>query len=163
VHIRSFSKSHGPDLRLAAMSGPADLLAVLDARRHLGQGWSSRLLQRILMGLLTDPAAVAQVELAGAEYVRRRRLLVDALALRGLEVGGVAGLNVWVPVLDESAAIVRLASQGIGVSAGAPYAVLPERRGHVRVTAGLVADGHDELADQLVAAAQTVGWGARAR
>lgn len=163
LHIRSFSKSHGPDLRLAALSGPAELLQVLEARRHLGQGWSSRLLQRILVALLTDPEAVAQVENARLEYLRRRRLLVDALAVHDVEVGGVEGMNLWIPVQDESAAIVRLASQGIGVSAGAPYAVLPEPGGYVRVTAGLVADGHDQLAEQLTAAAQTVAWGARAR
>jgi DNA-binding transcriptional MocR family regulator len=163
VHIRSFSKSHGPDLRLAALSGSAELLSVLDTRRHLGQGWSSRLLQRILVGLLTDPAAVAQVQNAAAEYIRRRRLLVDALAEREVPVGGAEGMNIWVPVQDEAAAIVRLASQGIGVSAGAPYAVLPEPRGYIRVTSGLVTAGHEELADQIAAAARTIGWGARAR
>ncbi len=163
LHVRSFSKSHGPDLRLAALSGPADLMRALDARRHLGQGWSSRLLQRILVGLLTDPGAVSQVSAAGLEYARRRRLLVDGLAARQVEVGGTEGMNVWVPVQDESAAIIRLASQGIGVSAGAPYAVLPEPRGFIRVTAGLVRDGHDDLAAQVAAAAHTVAWGARAR
>jgi DNA-binding transcriptional MocR family regulator len=54
VHIRSFSKSHGPDLRLAAVSGPPALIHDILARRQLGQGWSSRLLQRILLSLLTD-------------------------------------------------------------------------------------------------------------
>ncbi|HEU4512131.1 MAG TPA: aminotransferase class I/II-fold pyridoxal phosphate-dependent enzyme [Nocardioidaceae bacterium] len=163
LHVRSFSKSHGPDLRLAALSGPADLMRALDARRHLGQGWSSRLLQRILVGLLTDPGAVSQVDEAGREYARRRRLLVDALAARQVEVGGTEGMNIWVPVQDESAAIVRLASQGVGVSAGAPYAVLPEPHGFIRVTAGLVREGHDDLAEQVAAAAHTVAWGARAR
>lgn len=163
LHVRSFSKSHGPDLRLAALSGPADLLRALDARRHLGQGWSSRLLQRILVGLLTDSGAVAQVADAGREYARRRRLLVDGLAQRHLAVGGTEGMNIWVPVQDEAAAIVRLASQGVGVSAGAPYAVLPEPQGFIRVTAGLVRENHDELAEQIAAAAHTVAWGARAR
>jgi DNA-binding transcriptional MocR family regulator len=163
VHVRSFSKSHGPDLRLAAMSGPADLLRAVDARRHLGQGWSSRLLQRILVGLLTHDGAVAQVEVAKAEYARRRRLLVAALAERGVTVGGTEGINIWVPVEDETAAIVRLASQGIGVSGGAPFAVLPGLPGHIRVTAGLVREGHDELAAQIAEAAHTVSWGSRAR
>ncbi len=45
VHIRSFSKSHGPDLRLAALSGPASIVDPLLERRLLGQGWTSRLLQ----------------------------------------------------------------------------------------------------------------------
>lgn len=163
VHIRSYSKSHGPDLRLAALSGPSATMRHLDARRHLGQGWSSRLLQHILAALLTDPKATTQVAEAAVEYARRRALLVQALAARGVEVGGTEGLNIWIPVQDETAAVVRLASLGIGVSAGAPYAVLPEPHGHIRVTAGLVAEGHDELAERLAAAAHTVGWGARAR
>jgi DNA-binding transcriptional MocR family regulator len=163
VHVRSFSKSHGPDLRLAAMSGPADLLRAVAARRHLGQGWSSRLLQRILLGLLTDGRAVAQVEAAKQEYARRRALLVDALERRGVPVGGTEGINIWVPVEDETAAIVRLASQGVGVSAGSPFAVRPGLGGHIRVTAGLVREHHEGLADRIAEAAHTVSWGSRAR
>lgn len=162
VHVRSFSKSHGPDLRLAAVSGSAQLLRTVEARRQLGQGWSSRLLQRILLGLLTRDEAVAQVAAAATEYARRRDLLVTALAAHGVEVGGSEGINVWVPVEDETAAIVRLASQGIGVSAGSPFAVLP-MSGHLRVTVGLVRDHHDELAARIAEAAHTVSWGSRAR
>jgi DNA-binding transcriptional MocR family regulator len=163
VHIRSFSKSHGPDLRLAAMGGPSDLLREVVHRRQLGQGWSSRVLQRVLLSLLTDPTAVADVERARSEYTRRRGALVAALISRGVELVSGDGLNLWVPVNDESAAIVRLARQGIGVTPGTPFKVLPDGGGHVRVTAGLVADGHEELAEKLAAAAHTSSWGLRAR
>ena len=163
IHIRSFSKSHGPDLRLAAMSGPGELLREILHRRQLGQGWSSRLLQRILLSLLTDPAAIAAVDQARDEYTRRRGALVAALTSRDVEVSGGDGLNLWVPVHDESAAIVRLASQGVGVTPGAPFDVLPGGGGHVRVTVGLVADGYDELAEILAAAANTSSWASRAR
>jgi DNA-binding transcriptional MocR family regulator len=159
VPMRSFSKSHGPDLRLAAMSGPGALMDEILARRQLGQGWSSRLVQRILLHLLTDPGSVAEVEHAREVYADRRRLLVEALGRRGVEVGGVEGLNIWVPVLDEPAALVRLATQGIGVAPGAPFLVLPERSGHVRVTAGLVTEDRDVVADALAAAAQLAPWG----
>lgn len=163
VHIRSFSKSHGPDLRLAAMSGPADVLGPLVARRQQGQGWSSRLLQRILHSLLTDAEAVAAVAAARTEYARRRAAVVDALAHHGVPVGGTDGINIWVPVHDESAAVVRLASQGIGVTPGAPFALLPTMQGHIRVTVGLLADHHGEVAEQLAAAATTGAWRAGAR
>ena len=163
IHIRSFSKSHGPDLRLAAMSGPSELVREILHRRQLGQGWSSRLLQRILLSLLTDPAAVAAVDQARDEYTRRRGALVAALTSRDVEVSGGDGLNLWVPVHDEAAAIVRLASQGVGVTPGAPFDVLPGGRGHVRVTVGLVADGYDELAEILAAAANTSSWASRGR
>lgn len=163
IHIRSFSKSHGPDLRLAAMSGPSDLLREIIHRRQLGQGWSSRLLQRVLLSLLTDPTTVADVDRARDEYTRRRDALVAALASCGVQVASGDGLNLWVPVNDESAAIVRLASQGVGVTPGSPFDVLPGGGDHVRVTVGLVADGHEELAQILTAAANTTSWGSRAR
>ncbi|MEO8519195.1 MAG: PLP-dependent aminotransferase family protein [Dermatophilaceae bacterium] len=163
IHIRSFSKSHGPDLRLAAMGGPSDLLREVIHRRELGQGWSSRVLQRVLLNLLTDPTAVADVDRARDEYTRRRAALVAGLTSRGVQVAEGDGLNLWVPVHDESAAIVRLASQGVGVTPGSPFEVIPDGGAHVRVTAGLVSQGHDELAEILAAAANTSPWGSRAR
>ena len=38
VHIRSYSKSHGPDLRLAAVGGAGDVVASVANRRLLGPG-----------------------------------------------------------------------------------------------------------------------------
>ncbi len=137
VHIRSFSKSHGPDLRLAALGGPEDVLTGVRHLRQLGQGWSSRLLQRVLLELLTDERSEAEVAAARAEYGRRRAAFVAALADEGIRTPGSDGLNVWVPVLDEQAALVRLASRGIGVAAGGPFTVLPDTP-HVRVTVGLL-------------------------
>jgi DNA-binding transcriptional MocR family regulator len=163
VHVRSFSKSHGPDLRLAAMSGPEALMADVRHLRQLGQGWSSRLLQRMLLDLLTDDQSRAEVARARDEYARRRQAFVEALAARGVEVGGDDGLNLWVPVYDESAALVRLASRGIGVAPGTPFNVLPDPQGHVRVTVGLVDEGLDPVADEVAAAARTGGWGSRVR
>src|SRR5690606_3468970 len=48
LHIRSYSRSHGPDLRIAALGGPADLVDKVVARRMLGPGWTSRMLQTLL-------------------------------------------------------------------------------------------------------------------
>ncbi len=158
VHIRSFSKSHGPDLRLAAVSGPADVIDPLVERRFLGQSWTSRLLQATLLGLLTSSVSVAQVHTAREEYARRRRLVVDALATAGVVVGGADGLNIWLPVRDEAAASIRLASQGIGAAAGGPFSVLPTGTAHLRVTVGLVRAEHDRVAAQLAEAALVEGW-----
>lgn len=152
LHVRSFSKSHGPDLRLAAVSGPSALIAELTARRHLGQGWSSRLLQRILLHLLTDPRTIDQLDHARREYARRRSAAVQRLAEHGIRVAGSDGLNLWVPVDDENAAVVRLASQGVGVAPGAPFAVLPDQQRHVRVTVGLLGTEEQSVIDQIAAA-----------
>ena len=163
VHVRSFAKSHGPDLRLAALSAPPLLLDRLLAARRLGQGWTSRLLQQVLIGLLTQERSTSAVATARAEYQRRRRAVVAALAERGVDVIGDDGINLWLPVVDETAAVVRLASRGIGVAQGSPFWV-DGGPPHVRVTSGLV-DGDAaavmRLADELAAASRVGGWSAR--
>ena len=58
------------------------------------------------------PRRWSEVAAAGRTYAARRAAFVAALAGRGVEVAGTEGLNVWVPVQDETAAVVRLASQG---------------------------------------------------
>lgn len=155
VHIRSYSKSHGPDLRLAAMSGPADLIASVQHLRQLGQGWSSRLLQRILANLLEDPAARTKVEAATREYAWRRTEFTAVLADAGIPTMGSDGLNVWVPVHDETAAAMRLAAHGIAVAPGRPFGIGANGQPHVRVTTGLITTGVTEIAELVVLAART--------
>jgi DNA-binding transcriptional MocR family regulator len=152
VHIRSFSKSHGPDLRLAAVGGPSSILDAVLERRLLGQGWTSRLLQHLLLDLLTDASTVDFVARARSEYARRRRLITEPLRAAGIAVDGADGINLWLPVADEPAALVALAADGIGAAAGAAFQ-LGAADPHLRVTIGLVADGHDEVAQSLVHAA----------
>lgn len=160
VHVRSFSKSHGPDLRLAAMGGPADVISAVRARRGLGQGWSSRLLQRVLMSLLTDPHAHREVQAARETYARRRNALVAALDCRGVHVGGTDGINIWIPVADEATALVQLAAEGVVVAPGRAFILLPEYPDHIRVTAGLVPEEDAEaIADILATAALSCRWG----
>lgn len=156
IHVRSFSKSHGPDLRLAAMSGHADAVQQMTARRQLGQGWTSRLLQQILLHLLTDKPAIKKIAHARQAYRHRRETMVTALATRGVRVGGVDGLNIWVPVANETAALVHLASQGIGVAAGEPFTLSGNQGAHIRVTISCVTDAHENLATIIADAATAV-------
>lgn len=153
VHIRSFSKSHGPDLRLAAMSGPPSVMVCLTERRHLGQGWTSRLLQSLLADLLTGTSASAQVDAARREYARRRAAMVERLAQRGVELAPGEGLNLWLPVADETAALVSLAARGIAAAAGRPFVVGNAMGPHLRLTVGLVAHDADAVADAVADAA----------
>jgi DNA-binding transcriptional MocR family regulator len=157
VHVRSFSKSHGPDLRLAAVSGPATVLDPIQERRLLGQGWTSRLLQHLLLTLLTEPSSIAAVSAARDEYARRRRLITSGLATAGIELPPGEGLNVWLPVADEQAALLSLASAGIGAAAGTAFMVGTGAAPHLRVTVGLVAADHAEVAERLVEASRAAG------
>lgn len=159
LHVRSYSKSHGPDLRIAALGGPHRLVAPIIERRFLGQGWTSRLLQRLLVALLTEPAAVATVAAARLEYARRRAAAVQRLAAAGIPVPGTDGLNIWVPVADETAALLLLATHGIGASSGRPFTVdapgpVSPARPHVRITVGSAQGDIGALAEVIAAAAR---------
>lgn len=149
VHIRGFSKSHGPDLRLAALGGAGEIVERVVQRRMLGPVWSSRLLQAVLLDLLTDPASVAAVGAARSEYAARRRRLTAALAARGVPVSGQDGINLWIEVHDESAALLTLAVHGVTAAPGSPFLTAPLPADHIRVTCATVVDDVDQLADLI--------------
>jgi DNA-binding transcriptional MocR family regulator len=154
VRVHSFSKSHGPDLRLAALGGPARIVEPLVARRHLGASWSSRLLQEVLVGMLTDPTSVAAVARAREVYAERRAALQQALVERHVASTGWDGINLWVEVGQEREAMVVLAAQGIGVAPGSPFLVAPVGGDHVRVTTSVLPVEHvPAVADALAEAA----------
>ena len=169
VHVRSYSKSHGPDLRIAAVGGPASVLDGLVARRMLGPGWTSRLLQHVLVDLLTDSSAIEAVAHARRVYHARRRALRDALAGHGIAIDPGDGINVWLPVHDERTALVRLEAAGIRVAPGTPFSAssdpgaasagLEESSSagptghHVRITVGLLGAEVEDVARALALAA----------
>jgi DNA-binding transcriptional MocR family regulator len=154
VHVRGYSASHGPELRIAALGGSAELVEMLVQRRHLVQGWTSRLLQLLLLDLLTDAESIRQVTAARNEYANRRRTLVDELAKRGVEVKGTDGRYVWLPVESEATALVSLTSRSIGVAPGTPFAVRPTLEPHLCVTSSLLPVEHTaEIAEALAEAA----------
>ncbi|MCU1414683.1 MAG: aminotransferase class I/II-fold pyridoxal phosphate-dependent enzyme [Microbacteriaceae bacterium] len=153
LHIRSFSKSHGPDLRIAGVGGPTELVERLVARRILGPGWTSRMLQTMLHDLLTDRVSVQEVAHARDTYHSRQLRLSEALLAHGVALPAGDGINTWLPVADERAAIVHLAAAGIRAAAGTPFQA-GAGPGFVRVTVGLVRDDFDSVAENLASAAR---------
>ncbi|WP_148615290.1 aminotransferase class I/II-fold pyridoxal phosphate-dependent enzyme [Nocardioides rubriscoriae] len=154
VHVRSYSKTHGPDLRLAALGGPSDLVDALVARRMLGPAWTSRMLQTILLDLLTTSRSMDEVAEARRQYYGRQQAVVAALAAHGVDVATPDGLNLWLPVRDERSAVLHLAAHGIRVAAGTPFLAAGTTGDFVRVTSGLVpAEQADEVASALAEAA----------
>ena len=144
VHIRSFSKSHGPDLRLAAIGGAGNVVSAVANRRLLGPGWSSRILQAVLVGLLVDPATATTLDRARTEYARRRQLVVDVLAEHGVPTAAGDGINLWMRVADERSALITLAAQGVGAAPGEPFMVRPDADS-LRLTVGLLDGSVDEI------------------
>jgi DNA-binding transcriptional MocR family regulator len=123
AHVRSVSKSLGPDLRLAVVAGDEATIARVAGRQALGTGWVSYQLQEIVADLWSD---AAPVEHAARIYASRRRALQDALAAHGIVATGRSGLTSWIPVADEDRIASGLASAG--------WAVAPGRR--FRIAAG---------------------------
>ncbi|MEX1079965.1 MAG: aminotransferase class I/II-fold pyridoxal phosphate-dependent enzyme [Homoserinimonas sp.] len=160
LHIRSYSKSHGPDLRIAALGGPADLIDRVVARRMLGPGWTSRMLQTILHDLLSNRASVTEVAEARRSYATRQKALADALNDLGLPVRQADGINAWLPVTDEQSAIVELAASGIRVAGGSPFFAVDSPEAFIRVTAGAVPDDVLPVAEALASAARAGAPGA---
>ncbi|MGH9135533.1 MAG: PLP-dependent aminotransferase family protein [Acidimicrobiales bacterium] len=158
VHIRSFSKSHGPDLRLGAVGGAGNVVRAVENRRLLGPGWSSRILQSVLLDLLRDPSTDDTLAAARAAYTDRRRAVSRILARHGVDVTGTDGINLWMAVGDERSAVVALAARGIGVAPGHPFLARPDDD-HIRVTVGLLGNPAqlNDVAEHLAAAATMRG------
>jgi DNA-binding transcriptional MocR family regulator len=154
IHVRGYASAFGPELRSAAIGGPAAEMDALIGRRHLGRGWTSRLLQFLMFDLLTQPDSVRQVRRARREYARRRAALIAELAKRGVVAGGEDGMYVWIPVHNEAAALVSLTSRGIAVAPGSAFSVEPGGEPHIVVTSAVLpADRVVDIAAALAEAA----------
>ncbi|WNO75836.1 MULTISPECIES: aminotransferase class I/II-fold pyridoxal phosphate-dependent enzyme [unclassified Streptomyces] len=117
--VRSVAKAYGPDLRVATLTGDSVTVDRVSGRLGLGPGWVSRLLQRAVVHLWTSDAV--DVPAVARSYGKRRDALVRALARHGVEAYGRSGMNVWVPVGDETGAVARLLHAGWAVAPGARF------------------------------------------
>ncbi|MFJ2007497.1 aminotransferase class I/II-fold pyridoxal phosphate-dependent enzyme [Streptomyces chartreusis] len=151
--VRSVAKAYGPDLRLAVLTGDEVTVDRVRGRQRLGAGWVSRLMQRAVVRLWSDgavdPAAVA------AAYAVRRDLLIRALAEHGVRAHGRSGLNVWIPVPDETGAVSRLLHAGWAVAPGARFRTSSPPG--IRVTTSTLTEA--EAAPLAAAVATAVGPG----
>jgi DNA-binding transcriptional MocR family regulator len=119
--VRSLAKALGPDLRVAVVAGDERTVARLAARLRVGPGWVSTVLQHLAVALWVEAERDGRFEAAARTYAERRRALVDALAADGIEGHAATGLNVWVPVPEETAVVRGLLDRGWAVQAGERY------------------------------------------
>jgi DNA-binding transcriptional MocR family regulator len=153
VLVRSYSKSHGPDLRLAVLGGSDAAIARARDIRQFGAGWTSRLLQNALAWMLLDPETQQLLDAARNEYARRRKAMTGLLAERGVTVGNRDGLSLSVPVRSEPQALLVLASHGIAADGNSGSAV----RAHapmIRLGLGNDFDDPVRIADAYAMAAR---------
>lgn len=145
--VRSVSKFLGPDLRLAIVAGDALTISRVIGRQRLGTGWVSHILQALVAELLDDTTTQKLIRRAAKKYASRRMALIEALARHGIKAHGRSGLNVWIPVAEESATIHVLMTAGWAVAGGERFRI--ESAPAIRVT---IAALRRELATGFAAA-----------
>ncbi|MCF2128143.1 aminotransferase class I/II-fold pyridoxal phosphate-dependent enzyme [Strepomyces sp. STD 3.1] len=154
--VRSAAKACGPDLRLAVFTGDPVTLDRVRGRQRLGPGWVSHVTQRAVAllweGGAVDAHAVAPV------YGRRRDALLAALADHGVAAHGRSGMNVWIPVPDETGAVARLLHAGWAVAPGARFRVGAPPG--IRITVSALSE--EDIGPLAAAVAAGVGPGAEA-
>ena len=154
--VRSAAKAYGPDLRLALLAGDRRTVERVHGRLRLGPGWISHLLQDVAVNLWRDKAASRRVQEAEIAYARMRELLHAALADRGVASRGRSGLNVWIPVPDETVAITRLLSAGWAAAPGTRFRIATPPG--IRITVSSIdIDDVEPLADAIAEAVHAVG------
>lgn len=147
VHIISYSKSFGPDLRLAVLSSSAEIIDQLQAYRNFAAGWTSRILQDATAWLLNDAASNAVVANARNVYAERRNALTSALRLRGVDTPIQDGLCLWIPVPSEQFALVTMAARGFAVQPGSRFCI--KSNPHIRVSTSMLTEQVDAVADAI--------------
>lgn len=152
LHITSYSKAFGPDLRLGVLSGPVELVRQIHGYRNFSDRWTSRILQEALAFLLQDEQTLVTVEHARTIYDQRRRALASALADRGVDCVEGNGLALWIAMPSEPYALVTMAAHGYAVGAGSRNHALPERASgsaHIRVGISRLCAEVEAVADAL--------------
>lgn len=154
--IRSVSKFLNPDLRLSLVTGDSLTTGRVEGRQLLASGWVSFVLQRLVTEVWSDDATRRLLKRAAKSYDERRRALIDALSDHGVPTWGRSGLNIWIPVQEESLAVRNLLQLGIAVAAGEVFRLGSPPA--VRVTtADLPISQAPELAERIALALRPPG------
>lgn len=156
--VRSASKPYGPDLRVALLAGDETTISRVKGRQRLGTRWVSHVLQRLVVELWQDAGVTELVRRAGTRYDERRSGLIAALAARGVPAHGRTGLNVWIPVPDETTTLTALRDAGWVVAPGARFRLRTPPA--VRITVSALAERElAPLADAVRAAVSAAPTG----
>jgi DNA-binding transcriptional MocR family regulator len=157
AYVQSVSKSLGPDLRVALLTGDDGTVATVAARQSAGPGWVSHLLQRLVAEILDDPATPGTLQRAVDSYAERRTELIEAFAERGVSSTGRTGINVWIPVPEEEPVVAAMAGAGYAIRAGERWRLGTPPAVRVSVSAL----GRDRIGDVADIVAASIGAAGR--
>lgn len=140
--VRSFSKTLGPDVRLAMVASDPATSRQLRLRLASGTSWVSHLLQDMVEVTLGRPEVARQMAQARKDYAQRRKALENALQEQGVPCAAEGdGLNLWVPLdTDDQAVALALAHRGWLVRHGDAFGVQEPVRG-LRITISAIEPG----------------------
>jgi DNA-binding transcriptional MocR family regulator len=150
--VRGYCNTYGIDLRTCVIGGSSKLIDSVRRLRSFGAAMNSRILQGALAWLLRDERTGSAVANARQRYASRRENLLRLLRARGLTAQGNDGLNLWVSVPREEAAIVSLAAHGISVGSGSRCHVGSKTGEFLRVSTARLPDdigALEQIADRF--------------
>lgn len=153
VLLRTFSKSHGPDLRIGYVAGPRKLIESIRTVKNMGSEWVSRISQTLLLTMLEKRKFEKVVEHASEIYQERRSALVCALRKEAVPVSGLEGLSMWTRVDNEEQTVLDLAASGIAVGPGRIFTGNCSRKQGIRIaTLNLKTEDSPAIASAIAAA-----------
>ncbi|MDH6196632.1 DNA-binding transcriptional MocR family regulator [Mycobacterium frederiksbergense] len=134
--VRTVSKFLGPDLRVAIVATDDHTAEQLAARIGPGRTWTSHLLQRATVALLTDAGTLKLIGRAREHYSERNHHFARLLQTRGVGIRVGDGLNVWLPVDGDVRTLSeQLLKRGWITRTGDSFALTgASRGGHLRLT-----------------------------
>jgi DNA-binding transcriptional MocR family regulator len=164
LRTATYARAFGGDLSVAVLSGPSEAIGRLGDLQAREGARAGVLDQRLLARLLADRSASARARSALEVYRRRNDALKGLLRMSGLDVRG-NDFYLWVPVVDEAAAVTMLARHAVQVSPGAESSLSPDTGPRIRVATTRLPTGARDLEQlaALIAAAARPPSGARMR
>lgn len=167
IYLRSFSKAIAPDLRVCMAAARPPLKALLQEAKSDADGWSSRLLQKVLAGVLQDSELDPWLSRVRQTYRLRRERAVEVLtttAPAGVDVWPARdGVNLWIHLptgIDAIEVIERAAALGVIAAPGEVFYLSPGHHDVIRFTVGSVATDNVSACAELLVRAIRLSAGA---
>lgn len=151
AHILSYSKTLGPDMRLAVLSGSSSIVEQIQSYRSFSAGWTSRILQSAVAWLLNDEETQVALDQTRRIYHERARKFTQALSAKDITAPGGSGLCCLLPVPSEPFAMVTLAARNIAVAPGTKFSIRPVSA--IRIATSILNDAQIEDVASAVALA----------